>query len=53
MTTLDDLLQAVLANPADDVPRLVMADMLEERSAPGDLDRATFIRAGVAIARRG
>lgn len=35
------LLQAVLHNPADDLPRLVMADWLEEN---GETERANFIR---------
>lgn len=35
------LLNAILANPADDLPRLVYADWLEEHNDP---DRAEFIR---------
>ncbi len=35
------LLQTVLTNPADDAPRLIYADWLEEH---GDPDRADFIR---------
>src|SRR6185369_6554512 len=40
-STLRALLDAVLANPADDLPRLVYADALEEA---GDGERAEFIR---------
>jgi uncharacterized protein (TIGR02996 family) len=42
------LLAAVIANPDDDLPRLVMADALDER---GDV-RGEFIRLQVAVARR-
>ena len=48
MSTLDALRQAVLANPDDDLPRLVFADCLDEH---GDPDRAAFIRAQVELAR--
>ena len=41
MTTADALLAAVVANPADDLPRLVYADWCEEN---GDAERAEFIR---------
>lgn len=41
MTTHDALLAAVRAAPDDDLPRLVMADWLEER---GEGERAEFIR---------
>lgn len=44
------LLEAVLANPADDLPRLVLADWLEEH---GQTERAEFIRAQVQIAAWG
>lgn len=37
----DSLLRAVLVNPGDDLPRLVMADWLEEH---GEGERAEFIR---------
>ena len=40
------LLDAVLENPDDDLPRLVYADFLEEH---GDATRAEFIRAQIAI----
>lgn len=45
MTTSDALLAAVLANPADDLPRLVYADWLDENGQP---ERAEFIRHAVA-----
>lgn len=38
------LLAAVTATPWDDLPRLVYADWLEDRSRPGDAERAEFIR---------
>ena len=58
MTDRDALLAAILANPDDDLPRLVYADWLEEngdallgaeRSSAGE--RAAFIRAQVEAAR--
>jgi uncharacterized protein (TIGR02996 family) len=47
MTTSEALLSAVLANPADDLPRLVYADYLEEN---GERERAEFIRVQCEIA---
>jgi uncharacterized protein (TIGR02996 family) len=44
------LLQDVCANPADDVPRLVYADWLEDN---GDPQRAEFIRTHVEMAKLG
>lgn len=44
MTQHEALLRAVLVNPADDLPRLVYADWLEEN---GQADRAAFIRCHV------
>jgi uncharacterized protein (TIGR02996 family) len=41
-------LQAICENPADDTPRLVYADWLEER---GRVERAEFIRLQIDIAR--
>lgn len=41
MTTHDALLAAVIANPADDLPRLVYADYLEENAQP---ERAAWLR---------
>jgi uncharacterized protein (TIGR02996 family) len=51
MTTLAGaLLAAILESPEDDVPRLVLADYLEERNAPGDEWRAELIRVQCRIA---
>ena len=50
MTTAADglgLLDAILADPADDAPRLVYADWLDEN---GQAERAEFIRLQVALA---
>lgn len=41
------LLQAILASPEDDLPRLALADLLEET---GDGDRAEFIRMQIELA---
>jgi uncharacterized protein (TIGR02996 family) len=41
MTDREALLRAIIENPADDAPRLVYADWLDEH---GDPDRAEFIR---------
>jgi uncharacterized protein (TIGR02996 family) len=41
MSDGDSLLQAIIANPADDLPRLAYADWLEER---GQVGQANFIR---------
>jgi uncharacterized protein (TIGR02996 family) len=48
MTQYADLLRAVLDDPADDAPRLIMADWLDEQ---GEGDRAEFIRCQCALAR--
>jgi uncharacterized protein (TIGR02996 family) len=48
--TLRRLLRAVLADPADDTARLVLADWLEEA---GDGERAEFIRVQVELAQLG
>lgn len=50
MTGLDALLQAILADPADDFARLAYADLCEER---GDGDRAEFIRVQLELGRHG
>ena len=42
------LYAAILANPADDAPRLIFADYLDENGEP---ERAEFIRAQVELAR--
>jgi uncharacterized protein (TIGR02996 family) len=48
MTTLDDLLRAILADPADDGARLAYADWLEEE---GQTERAEFVRVQCELAR--
>ncbi|MBX9580191.1 MAG: TIGR02996 domain-containing protein [Gemmataceae bacterium] len=48
MSVLDALYQAILADPADDTPRLVYADALEDAGQP---DRAGFVRGQVELAR--
>ena len=47
MTDRMALLQSVLANPDDDIPRLVYADWLEEFGSDADVARAHFIRAEI------
>ena len=48
MSDRDALLAAVLASPADDAPRLVYADWLDEHGEPA---QAAFIRAQIDLAR--
>lgn len=45
----DAFVRALMASRGDDTPRLIYADWLEER---GDLDRASFLRLGIAQRRR-
>lgn len=47
--TADSFLPAILASPADDFPRLVFADWLEENGQP---ERGEFIRLQIAIEGR-
>ncbi len=47
MTEYDALLAAVLARPEDDLPRLVLADWLEETGHPANAARAAFVRAQI------
>ena len=47
MSDHDALLRAICESPADDLPRLVFADWLEER---GEADFAAFVRAQVELA---
>ncbi len=42
-------LRAIAANPADDLPRLVYADFLEETGEPVHVARAHFIRTQIAL----
>jgi uncharacterized protein (TIGR02996 family) len=46
MNQLDGLLATILANPADDMPRLVYADALEES---GQVERAEYIRLAIDL----
>jgi uncharacterized protein (TIGR02996 family) len=48
MSDRDALLAAVFARPADDAPRLVYADWLDEHGEPA---QAAFIRAQIEVAR--
>jgi uncharacterized protein (TIGR02996 family) len=50
VTDGEALIRSVLANPADNAPRLVYADWLEERGRPEDAD---FIRVQIELARLG
>lgn len=43
-----NMLQKIIANPGDDIPRLVYADWIEER---GQEDRARYIRLSIAAAK--
>jgi uncharacterized protein (TIGR02996 family) len=45
------LMQAILAEPEDDTPRLVYADWLEEHGGPAERDRAEFIRVQMELPR--
>lgn len=45
------LLAAVIADPADDLPRLAYADWLDEYGDRADLDRAEFVRVQVELGR--
>jgi uncharacterized protein (TIGR02996 family) len=51
MSDRDALLTAILANPDEDTPRLVLADWLDEHGDGNDRVRAKFIRTGCAAAR--
>ena len=44
MSDEEPLLRAIVANPEDDLRRLVYADWLDERGRPQDVARAEFIR---------
>ena len=50
-STYRGLLDAILADPADDTPRLILADYLDEHGSSQDRDRAELIRVGCARAR--
>jgi uncharacterized protein (TIGR02996 family) len=51
MSERDALFAAILADPADDVSRLVFADWLEETARPIAVARARFIRLQIELAR--
>ena len=51
MSESDALLSAVLADPDDDVARLVYADWLEESARPVAKARARFVRLQIELAR--
>lgn len=51
MTERDALLRAVAADPADDTPRLVFADFLDEQDNEPDAAWAEYIRLSVKLAR--
>ncbi len=51
MTDHDSLLRAITDNPAEDTPRLMYADALDERGWKGDRERGEFIRVQVGLAR--
>jgi uncharacterized protein (TIGR02996 family) len=44
MTPADAFLEDILQHPADDTPRLIFADWLEEQNDPASRARAAFIR---------
>src|SRR4051794_27743307 len=48
MTAMTGLLREAVESPDDDVPRLILADWLDDQ---GEADRAEFIRAQVALSR--
>src|SRR5262249_20860748 len=48
MPTEEAFIQAIIADPDDDAPRLIYADWLDEQ---GECERAEFIRVQVALAR--
>lgn len=51
MTDREALIRAVIEHPADNVPRLLLADYLEENGDANDRARAEFIRVQVELAR--
>src|SRR5688572_27666976 len=46
------LLASIIANPAEDTPRLMFADYLEETGDRESRDRAAFIRVQIEISHR-
>ncbi len=51
MTDRDALLRAIAANPDDDTPRLMCADLLDELGGDANAARARFIRVQIDLAR--
>jgi uncharacterized protein (TIGR02996 family) len=51
MTDRDALLRAIAANPDDDTPRLIYADLLDETGGEVNVARARFIRLQIDLAR--
>jgi uncharacterized protein (TIGR02996 family) len=51
MTDRDALLRAIAANPDDDTPRLIFADLLDELGGAANVARARFIRVQIDLAR--
>ena len=51
MTDREALLRAVAANPDEDTPRLVFADLLDELGGAADVARARFIRMQIDLVR--
>jgi uncharacterized protein (TIGR02996 family) len=51
LNTREALLQAIIADPDDDAPRLVYADHLDETGDPAEAARAELIRFQIATAR--
>jgi uncharacterized protein (TIGR02996 family) len=52
MTAQAGILQAILADPDDDTPRLVYADWLDEHGNESERARAEFIRLQIDLARQ-
>ena len=51
MTDRDALLRAVAANPDEDTPRLIYADLLDELGGEPNVARARFIRLQIEMTR--
>ncbi len=53
MDDFDALYETICQQPGESTPRLMYADLLDERNEAGDQNRAQFIRAQVELARIG
>jgi uncharacterized protein (TIGR02996 family) len=51
MTTIDQLIAAARANPADRTTRFALADCLNERGGPGDKEAAEYLLAYIELER--